>query len=100
MWVTSNTSLEVAPHDGQFREVVTNVLGRIEKYFRDCISAGQLDGTITTKQPADDLARLFLGAMVGIRVLARARPDPKLLTGIAKQLLRLLRDSRDSPGAL
>jgi TetR/AcrR family transcriptional regulator, transcriptional repressor for nem operon len=69
------------------------VLRRIEKYFHDCIAAGQLDGTITTKQPADDLARLFLGAMVGIRVLARARPDPKLLTGIAKPLLRLLRDS-------
>jgi TetR/AcrR family transcriptional repressor of nem operon len=88
-----NTSLEVAPHDDQFREVVTNVLGRIEKYFRDCIAAGQLDGTITTKQPADNLARLFLGAMLGIRVLARARPDPKLLTGIVKPLLRLLRDS-------
>ena len=88
-----NTSLEVAPHDGQFREVVTGVLRRIEKYFHDCIAAGQLDGTITTKQPADDLARLFLGAMVGIRVLARARPDPKLLTGIAKPLLRLLRAS-------
>jgi TetR/AcrR family transcriptional regulator, transcriptional repressor for nem operon len=88
-----NTSLEVAPHDDQFREVVTNVLGRIEKYFRDCIAAGQLDGTLTTKQPAGDLARLFLGAMLGIRVLARARPDPKLLTGIVEPLLRLLRDS-------
>jgi TetR/AcrR family transcriptional regulator, transcriptional repressor for nem operon len=86
-----NTSLEVAPHDDQFKEVVTSVLIRIEKYLRDCIAAGQLDGTIVTKQPADDLARLFLGALLGIRVLARTRPDRKLLTGIGKPLLRLLR---------
>jgi TetR/AcrR family transcriptional repressor of nem operon len=85
-----NTSLEVAPHDDQFREVVTSVLIRIEKYLRECIAAGQLDGTIATKQPADDLARLFLGALLGIRVLARTRPDRKLLTGIGKPIFRLL----------
>jgi len=85
-----NTSLEVAPHDEQFKEVVTRVLMRIEKYLRDCISAGQSDGTIATKQPAEDLARLFLGALLGIRVLARTRPERKLLTGIGKPLFRLL----------
>jgi TetR/AcrR family transcriptional repressor of nem operon len=31
-----NTALEVAPHDADFRELVTNVFDRIEKYMRDC----------------------------------------------------------------
>jgi TetR/AcrR family transcriptional repressor of nem operon len=85
-----NTSLEVAPHDADFRDVVAKVFVRIEKYMRDCITAGQLDGTISTKQPADDLARLLLGALLGIRVLSRTRPDAELLTGLIRPLFLLL----------
>jgi TetR/AcrR family transcriptional repressor of nem operon len=86
-----NTALEVAPHDAEFRAVVTGVFDRIETYLRDCISAGQSDGTILTKQPAADLARLFLGALLGIRVLARTSPDRGLLTGLTRPLFALLR---------
>ena len=86
-----NTSLEVAPHDEDFREAVTKVFGRIEKFFRDCITAGQLDGTITTKQPAADLARLFLCALLGICVLARTSPDRDLLMGLIRPLFKLLK---------
>jgi TetR/AcrR family transcriptional repressor of nem operon len=85
-----NTALEVAPHDPEFRDLVTNVFDRIEKYLRDCIAAGQVDGTIRTKLPASDLARLFLGALLGIRVLARTSPDCDLLTGVARPLFALL----------
>jgi TetR/AcrR family transcriptional repressor of nem operon len=85
-----NTSLEVAPHDPDFREAVTQVFVRIEKYMRDCITAGQLDGTISTKQPADDLARLLLGVLLGLRVLSRTRPDPELLAGLVRPLFLLL----------
>jgi TetR/AcrR family transcriptional repressor of nem operon len=80
-----NTALEVAPHDADFRDLVTNVVGRIEKYMRDCIVRGQSDGTIRTKLPAADLARLFLGATLGIRVLARTSSERELLTGCCGQ---------------
>jgi TetR/AcrR family transcriptional repressor of nem operon len=86
-----NTALEVAPHDADFRDVVTTVFDRIEKYLRDCITAGQLDGTILTKQSASDLARLFLGVLLGLRVLARTNPDRELLTGLTRPLFALLR---------
>lgn len=85
-----NTSLEVAPHDEEFREVVKGVFVRIEKYVRDCIKAGQADGSISTKQSAADLARLFLAAILGLRVLARTRPERELLTGLVRPLLLLL----------
>jgi TetR/AcrR family transcriptional repressor of nem operon len=85
-----NTAIEVAPHDPDFRDLVTNVFDRIEKYLRDCITTGQVDGTIRTNQPAADLARLFLGALLGIRVLARTSPDRELLTGVARPLFALL----------
>ena len=86
-----NTALEVAPHDADFRDLVTNVFDQIEKYLRDCIDSGQSDGTIRTKLPAADLARLFLGATLGIRVLARTSSERQLLTGVVRPLFALLR---------
>lgn len=85
-----NTSLELAPHDNEFREVVKGVFTRIEKYLRDCIKAGQADGSISMRQPAADLARSFLGAVLGLRVLARTRPERELLIGLVRPLLSLL----------
>jgi TetR/AcrR family transcriptional repressor of nem operon len=86
-----NTALEVAPHDADFRDLVTNVFDRIEKYLRDCIASGQSDGTIRTKLPAADLARLFLSATLGIRVLARTSSERELLSGVVRPLFALLR---------
>ena len=85
-----NTALEVAPHDADFRDLVTHVFDQIEKYLRDCIVSGQSDGTIRTKLPAADLARLFLGATLGIRVLARTSSERELLTGVVRPLFALL----------
>ena len=86
-----NTALEVAPHDADFRALVTNVFGQIEKYLRDCIVSGQSDGSIRTRLPAADMARLFLGATLGIRVLARTSLERELLTGVVRPLFALLR---------
>jgi TetR/AcrR family transcriptional repressor of nem operon len=88
-----NTALEVAPHDPEFRKVVTGVLNRVEAFFRRCIEAGQSDGTITTSQPAEDLARHLLAVLLGVRVLARTRPERVLLEGVVRPALALL-DSR------
>jgi TetR/AcrR family transcriptional repressor of nem operon len=86
-----NTALEVAPHDQDFRDVVTEVFGEIEKSIRDCVAAGQHDGSILTSQPAADIARLALGAILGLRVLARTNPNRELLTGVVRPLFVLLR---------
>jgi TetR/AcrR family transcriptional repressor of nem operon len=39
---------------------------------------------------ADDLARSFLSVLIGIRVLARVRPERKLLEGLLRPVLSLL----------
>lgn len=85
-----NSALELAPHDREFQKVVAGVLVEGEKFFRRLIRAGQKDGTIATSQPADDLARLLLGVLLGIRVLARVRPERELLEGLARPVLALL----------
>ena len=86
-----NTALEVAPHDQDFRDVVTKVFDEIEKSVRDCVAAGQRDGSILTSQPAADIARLALSIILGLRVLARTKPDRELLTGVVRPLFVLLR---------
>ncbi|TKR54286.1 TetR/AcrR family transcriptional regulator [Allopusillimonas ginsengisoli] len=85
-----NSALEVAPHDPEFREIVTEVLGHIEAFFCRCVQAGQQDGTITTSQSAADLGRLLLGVHVGLRVIARTRPERTLLEGMVRPALALL----------
>src|SRR3546814_11728871 len=45
-----NSALEVAPHDPEFRKIVTEVLGHTKAFFRRCFQSGQHDGTINTSQ--------------------------------------------------
>lgn len=85
-----NSALEIAPHDLEFREIVADVLSQIEAFFRRCVHAGQRDGTITTFQSATDLGRLLLSVHIGLRVLARTRPERALLEGVVRPALALL----------
>jgi TetR/AcrR family transcriptional repressor of nem operon len=86
-----NSALEMAPHDAEFRKVVSQELAYIEAFFRGRIAAGQQNGTITSMQSADDLAKLLLSVLLGIRVLARTRPRRDLLEGAARAALTPLK---------
>jgi TetR/AcrR family transcriptional regulator, transcriptional repressor for nem operon len=89
-----NTALEVAPHDPEFQHVVNEVLLQVEAFFCRCITAGQRTGAIATSQSAEDLARLLLSVLLGIRVLARTRPERELLEGLLRPALALLDNRR------
>lgn len=86
-----NSALEVAPHDEEFQRVVTDVLNEVEAFFRRCIEAGQSDGSISDRQDAVDLGRTLLSTLLGIRVLARTRPERDLLEGLVRPVFYLLR---------
>jgi TetR/AcrR family transcriptional repressor of nem operon len=85
-----NSALESAPHDEEFQRIVTTFLNEVESFFLRCVSSGQRDGTIPKAQSAQDLAGLLLGVLLGIRVLARAQPDRKLLEGLVRPVFALL----------
>ncbi len=85
-----NAALDVAPHDRDFQKIVAGALGRIEAFFQDCVKAGQADGTIGRSLSAEDLARHLLGVLVGLRVMARVRPERALLEGAVGTALALL----------
>jgi TetR/AcrR family transcriptional repressor of nem operon len=85
-----NSALELAPHDRKFKRVVAGVLVEVEAFFWRCAVAGQTDGTISTSQSPDDLARLLLGVLLAIRVLARTRPERELMEGLIRPVFALL----------
>jgi TetR/AcrR family transcriptional repressor of nem operon len=85
-----NSALEVAPHDAKCRAVIAAQFENIETFFRQCILAGQADGTISPDIEAGDVARLLLGVLLGIRVLARTMPRRENLEGAARPALAML----------
>ena len=86
-----NAALEAAPRDPPFRRQVAKALVDIETFFLTCVRAGQVDGAIARSSPPEDLARHLLGVLMGVRVLARIRPERALLEGAIAPALALLR---------
>jgi len=85
-----NSVLEASPRDAEFRDAIAHELKLIEGFFHRCFVAGQKTGEIPSAHFADDAARQLLAVLLGIRVLARVRPERKLLTGAVWQALELL----------
>jgi TetR/AcrR family transcriptional regulator, transcriptional repressor for nem operon len=82
-----NSALELAPHDAEFREIIAEALKRIESFFFACVKKGQADGTIAVSRPAAGFAQHLLGVLMGVRVLARVRPERPLLEGVVNTTL-------------
>lgn len=89
-----NTALEIAPYEPEFQEVIADGLVQVEGFFRCCIAAGQASGEISGRQSADDLAGMLLSTLLGIRVLARTRPERPLLEGVLRPLHALLAEHK------
>jgi len=85
-----NSALEVAPHDRELGILVADRLAEIEAFFYRSIKTAQADGAVPRGRVAKDIARLLLGVLLGIRVLARSRPERALLEGVARPALALL----------
>jgi TetR/AcrR family transcriptional repressor of nem operon len=85
-----NSALEVAPHDKELGALIADRLAEIEAFFYRSIKAAQAEGAIRQDRVAKDLARLLLGVLLGIRVLARSKPERALLEGVARPALALL----------
>ncbi|MFG1351404.1 TetR/AcrR family transcriptional regulator [Xanthobacter autotrophicus] len=85
-----NAAVELGPHDPELRAAASRTLGEIEGFFRRRVAAGQENGTIAAGQSAEDLARMLLGILLGIRVLSRIRPERALLEGVLRPALAAL----------
>lgn len=92
-----NSAIESAPFDPDFLSIVATFLNEVEAFFFRCVSKGQKDGSVTRDHSAEDLSKSLLGILLGIRVLARVRPDRKLLEGLVRPILGLLDGEATAP---
>jgi TetR/AcrR family transcriptional repressor of nem operon len=85
-----NSALEIAPHHARCRAVIAKQFQGIEGFFARCILAAQAEGTVPLDLEADDVAKLLLGVLLGVRVLARTNPSRDVLEGVVRPALALL----------
>lgn len=85
-----NSALEVAPHDAELGAEIAERLGEIEAFLRRSVQAAQADGSVPKDRNSREIARLLLGVLLGVRVLARSKPDRSLLEGVVRPALALL----------
>jgi TetR/AcrR family transcriptional repressor of nem operon len=85
-----NSAMEVTPDDPDMRRIIADELVVIERFLHRCVLAAQKSGEVPKDETADDLARMLLALLVGMRVLVRVRPDVKLLTGLVRPALAML----------
>ena len=85
-----NSALEVAPHDAELGAEIAERLGEIEAFLRRSVQAAQADGSVPKDRNSREIARLLLGVLLGVRVLARSKPDRALLEGVVRPALALL----------
>jgi TetR/AcrR family transcriptional repressor of nem operon len=91
-----NSAIESAPYDPDFFSIVGTFLNEVEGFFLRSVSKGQRDGTITRAHSAADLSKSLLGILLGIRVLARVRPERALLEGLVRPVFGLLDDVKST----
>ena len=66
-----NTALDIAQHDEQVNEIVTNGVREIEAFFRRSIEVGQARGEMPKGLDPEATAKALLALIVAIRVLGR-----------------------------
>ena len=85
-----NSALDVAPHDAEIGKVIAGHLEEIRAFFQRNIEAGRRAGQVPRNVDAAGVSAHLLGVLLGIRVLARTRPDRGLLLSVVRPALRLL----------
>ena len=80
-----NTALELSPHDAEISEIVENSFAEMEAFFCRKLAEGVKSGEIAETVEPIDTARALLSLFIGLRVLARSRPNEAVLRSIVHQ---------------
>ncbi len=82
-----NTALELSPHDPEIARLVRAKILAIRRFLKDRLEAARQDGSLPPGRDVEHHASHLLGVLLGLRVLARADPDRKMLEGIVRSAL-------------
>lgn len=79
-----NTALEARPGDPELSAYVADEMRRIEAFFQRVITRGQKTGEFPKTHKAEEFAAEFLALLMGVRVLARVRPEARLFNNLMR----------------
>lgn len=85
-----NSALEARPEDADLSAAIAQEIGQIEAFFVRCLRAAQALGTLPAATPPETGAAHLLAVLLGVRVLARTRPERTLIATATASALRLL----------
>lgn len=85
-----NAAVELAPHDADLQPVLESILQDVEAFFLRCVEAGQAGGSIPFTLDARDVSRMLFTMLMGLRVLARVRPQRDLLEDAVRPMLAMI----------
>ena len=83
----TNTALELATHDKEIGDIVSDSQKQTEKFLKRLIIAGQKNGEVSQDVNPASAAAGLLAALIGMLVLARSRPERRLLMSIRDNAL-------------
>lgn len=85
-----NTAIEATGEDVELQHIVAEETRLIEAFFLKHVRDGQAQGEIESSKDPQDLSRTLLAVLMGMRVLARIRPEKTLLEGLVRPALSML----------
>lgn len=85
-----NSALESSLDDADLQAAIANELMQIERFFHRSLEKARVTGAISMEVVPDTAAPALLSVLLGIRVLARIKPERALIEKAARQTLHLL----------
>lgn len=85
-----NSVLEATPDDEELRDALAAEIVQIRDFFLRCVQAGQASGEIAQTVDAQEAAQHLLAVLLGLRVIARIRPERDWLVNAVAPALTLL----------
>lgn len=85
-----NASLEMAPHDSEVAKRVQTGLDKTREAFYRLLITAQAAGELALSLDPHRLASYFLNAYIGLRILARSKPERRLLEDVVSTTVSVL----------
>ena len=82
-----NSAIDVAPHDAELGAIIAGHLEAVRRFFERSLLAARQVGSVATGIDCSREADHLMAVLLGIRVLARTRPERSLLEGIVEAAL-------------
>ncbi len=86
----TNTAIELSPRNARVRKKLKAIFEQVEAAFRRLLERGQAAGEIGPDKDPNALAHFFLTTVQGLRVIARADPDPLSMRETVASAMRTL----------